>query len=218
MPLPMVHLAVAVHVHRQEENTPSPDFLLGSIAPDAIHMRPNAGRDDKRRVHLSETHDPHHERVRPLLAGYRSDESTALGFAEGYAAHLLTDYLWVETVIDSFRRSIPPGLSDQEERSLYYLETDQIDFCLYHRMPWRPEVWSKLAAAQPRDFSPLLTAEEIGQWRDRTLVWFEELKQEPMIEPVYITYADVEAFIDQAAHETMRAFAAFNFEHDAGER
>jgi hypothetical protein len=218
MPLPMVHLAVAMHLYRQEENTPSPDFLLGSIAPDAIHMRPNAGRDDKRRVHLSEAHDPHHERARSLLAGYRSDESTALGFAEGYAAHLLTDYLWVETVIDSFRRSIPPGLSDQEERSLYYLETDQIDFCLYHRMPWRAEVWSKLAAAQPRDFSPLLTAEEIGQWRDRTLVWFEELKQEPMIEPVYITYADVEAFIDQAAHETMRAFAALNLKHDAGER
>jgi hypothetical protein len=147
MPLPMVHLAVAVHMHRLEGNTPSPDFLLGSIAPDAIHVRPNAAPDDKRRVHLSETHDPHRERVRPLLAGYRSDESTALGFAEGYVAHLLTDYLWVETVIDSFHKSIPPGLSDQEERSLYYLETDQIDFDLYRRMPWRPEVWSKLAAA-----------------------------------------------------------------------
>jgi hypothetical protein len=85
-------------------------------------------------------------------------------------------------------------------------------------MPWRAEVWSKLAAAQPRDFWPLLTAEEIGQWRDRTLFWFEELKEEPMIEPVYITYADVEAFIDQAAHETMRTFAAFSLRQDAGER
>jgi hypothetical protein len=44
------------------------------------------------------------------------------------------------------------------------------------------------------------------------------LKQEPMIEPVYITYADVEAFIDQAAHETRRAFAAFNLKQNAGER
>jgi hypothetical protein len=123
----------------------------------------------------------------------------------------LTDYLWVETVIDSFRKSIPPGLSDQEERALYYLETDQIDFDLYRRMPWRPGVWSKLAAAQPRDFGPLLTAEEIRQWRDRTLVWFGELKQEPMIEPVTITYRDVEAFIDQTAHETRRAFAVLHF-------
>jgi hypothetical protein len=55
-----------------------------------------------------------------------------------------------------------------------------------------------------------LTAEEIRQWRDRTLVWFEELKQEPMIEPVYITYRDVEAFIDQAACEARRTFAVLN--------
>jgi hypothetical protein len=49
-----------------------------------------------------------------------------------------------------------------------------------------------------------MTAGEIGQWRDRTLIWFEELKQEPMIEPEHITGADVQVFIDQAAEEIMR--------------
>jgi len=97
MPLPMVHLAVAVQMHRLEGSAPSPDFLLGSIAPDAIHMHPDSGRDDKRRVHLAEIHDPHHERARLLLAQHGSDRSSAMGFAEGYVAHLLTDYLWFET-------------------------------------------------------------------------------------------------------------------------
>lgn len=209
MPLPMVHLAVAVQMHRLEGSTPSPDFLLGSIAPDAIHMHPDAGRDDKQRVHLSEIHDPHHERARLLLAQYGSDGSSAMGFAEGYVAHILTDHLWVETVIDSFCKSIPPHLSTQEQRSLYYLETDQIDFDLYHQMPWRLEVWSKLAAAQPRDFASLVTAEEVRQWRDRTLIWSEELKQEPMIEPVHITGADVQVFVDQAAEGVMRTLEAW---------
>ena len=209
MPLPMVHLAVAVQMHEMEGNSPSPDFLLGSIAPDAIHMHPDSGHDDKQRVHLSETHDPHHGRARLLLAQYRSDNVSAMGFAEGYVAHILTDHLWAETVVDSFCKSIPSHLSTQEQRSLYYLETDQIDFDLYHQMPWRPEVWTKLAAAQPRDFALSLTAEEIGQWRDRTLIWFEELKQEPMIEPVHITRAAVKGFIDQAAEEIMKTFKAW---------
>jgi hypothetical protein len=63
MPLPMVHLAVAVRVHEVESRVPSSAFLLGSIAPDAIHMRPGTGRDDKRRVHLVDPHDPGHERI-----------------------------------------------------------------------------------------------------------------------------------------------------------
>lgn len=208
MPLPMVHLAVAVQIHRLEGSSPSPDFLLGSIAPDAIHMRPYSGRDDKQRVHLSEVHaevhDSHHEGARLLLAQHGSDEDSPMGFAEGYVAHILTDRLWVKAVLDPFRKSIPPLLSTQEQRALYYLETDQIDFDLYHQMSWRLEVWSKLAAVQPTDFALLMTAGEIGQWRDRTLIWFEELKQEPMIEPVHITGADVQVFIDQAAEEIMR--------------
>ena len=40
MPLPMVHLSVAVSLCEKDGRFPSPDFLLGSIAPDAIHMRP----------------------------------------------------------------------------------------------------------------------------------------------------------------------------------
>ena len=45
------------------------------------------------------------------------------------------------------------------------------------------------------------------RWRDRTLDWFEKLKQEPGIEPVYITYADVCTFIDWAADRVGSCFA-----------
>jgi hypothetical protein len=110
-------------------------------------------------------------------------------------------------VVLPFRAHIPQGLSDQELRSLYYRETDQIDFDLYHRVPWRGKVWRKLAAAEPVSFGSLLTAKEIELWRDRTLDWFEKLKQEPGIEPVYITYADVCAFIDWAANRVGSCFA-----------
>ncbi len=73
MPLPMVHLAVAIQMHRLEQRIPSPDFLLGSIAPDAIHMRPDTGREDKQRVHLAEIPDPDHERVRLSMTQCQAD-------------------------------------------------------------------------------------------------------------------------------------------------
>lgn len=96
--------------------------------------------------------------------------------------------------------------SPLDGRALYYLETDQIDFDLFHQMPWRKAVWSMLATTQPADFAGLLSAEEITRWRDRTLNWFEKLKIEPGIVPVHITYSDVQVFINQAAGETLKIF------------
>ena len=206
----MVHLAIAVQMHVPTGSIPTPAFLLGSIAPDAIHMRSNTGRGDKQRVHLLATPDSAgHKRVHALVARYWAEESGRADFAEGYAAHLLADRLWVQTVLTSFRGSIPPGLSFEEQRSLYYRETDQVDFDLYHQMPWRSEVWAKLAAASPEDFASLLTAEEIRQWRDRTLHWYGGLKEEPGIEPTYITGEDVQGFIGQAAEMIVKCFTAW---------
>lgn len=49
MPWPMVHFSIAEQLWNQN---PSPEFLLGSIAPDAIHMREGSTRQDKGRTHL----------------------------------------------------------------------------------------------------------------------------------------------------------------------
>ena len=199
MPLPMVHLAVAVQLCEAPHNIPSPAFLLGSIAPDAIHMRPGAGGDEKRRVHLLGSQDLNHERIRAFLAPYWAHDIGSPDLAEGYAVHLLTDRLWREKVIVPFRANVPQDIPYQDLRSLYYQDTDQIDFNLYYQMPWRAEVWAKLAAAAPEPIDALLTAQEIGLWRDRTLDWFEKLKKEPNIDPMHITDAVVRAFIDEAA-------------------
>jgi hypothetical protein len=200
----MVHLAVAIELSGLKNLSPSPDFLLGCIAPDAIHMRPGFQPSDKPVVHLWDSADPGHERVRRLLL--QQTGSAQPGFAEGYAIHLLTDRLWFETAISPFQKCLPEGLSPQERRALYYQETDQNDFDLYHQSPWRAEVWQKLEASQPQDFAGLLSADEIARWRDRNLHWFGELKAEPGITPKYITRQVVTAFILQAARDIDRIF------------
>jgi len=203
----MVHLSVAVYLSEIDGRFPSPDFLLGSIAPDAIHMRPNTNERDKKCVHLVELDVTNQELARLFQTKYVVEGSQPMGFSEGYLTHILTDRLWWEAVIDPFRKILPPTFPEQDFRSLYYRETDQIDIDLYRQMPWRPEIWSKLDAATAADFAPFLTAEEIDQWRDRTLVWYEDPGHDPMIEPVYITRADTQTFIDRAVTEIARIFA-----------
>ena len=210
MPLPMVHLAIGVQMHELNNNRLTSAFLLGSIAPDAIHMRPDASPDDKRRTHLSDTADSgEHQRIRELLTHHWAEGSEAVGFVEGYTAHLLADRMWIQRVLRPFGARFPLSVPDEELQALYYREADWIDLDLYHRMPWRKEVWAQLAAAEPIDFQPLLTAKEVGEWRDRTVNWFEERKQESTEKPVFITSSAVEAFISEAAQAIVGYFAAW---------
>ncbi len=47
MPLPMVHLGVAKHLTESLNISDKSSFYLGSIAPDAVHMRNNFQPQDK---------------------------------------------------------------------------------------------------------------------------------------------------------------------------
>lgn len=197
MPLPMVHLAVAIRLCHALGREASPAFLLGTLAPDAIHMRPETDREDKSRVHLHrEIEQEGPMAVRRLYERLVTADPALRDLALGYAVHLLTDALWVERVFYGFRAEL--GLSREEERALYYQETDEVDRLLYEGSPWRPRVWRALAAAQPADLPGLLTAEEIGRWRDRTLAWFDTLPAAPA-PPQHLTYARIEAFIVDCA-------------------
>ena len=201
MPLPMVHLSIAVTLSENEGRFPSPDYLLGNIAPDAIHMRPHTTKQDKEHVHFMELGASPQELVYLFQTKYGMDESGTLGFIGGYLTHLLTDRLWWQTVIAPFRNKFPSTLPESDFRTLYYQDTDGIDIDLYRMMPWRPQVWSGLETAKAKDFALLLTEEEILRWRDRTLLWFNQHAQDLTVHPVYISFSDTQIFIKRAAKE-----------------
>src|SRR4051794_16203115 len=104
MPLPMIHCGVAVKYFDNEEIPAA--FLLGSIAPDAIHMRKNTAREDKKRTHLNvETDGPVMNYVQERYEEYisQSPDEEWKWFVRGYFAHLLTDYYWLHSVYSVFK-------------------------------------------------------------------------------------------------------------------
>jgi hypothetical protein len=209
MPLPMIHLAIAIKLAESEPSAAEPDFLLGSLAPDAIHMRSGAGMGDKNATHLRDAQGkPDLAGIRTFLNDNRYKAELPASFAAGYAAHLISDYLWIATIYTDFKRQLT-HLDPEALRKLYYLETDQVDFDLYRQMDWREKVWDQLSQAIALDFPPLLSADEIDGWRDHTLHWFDELKQEPRIVPQYITDDLTFDFIEQACREV----SAFLYHH-----
>lgn len=57
MPSPIVHLNVIQNVSKRLSIPMTSDLLLGSISPDAIHMRPNQTWADKAVTHFYDIAD-----------------------------------------------------------------------------------------------------------------------------------------------------------------
>ena len=200
MPLPMVHLAVVMAMADSDPTLADSQRLLGSLAPDAIHMRHGWTREDKVRVHLRRYDGTLNPGVGSLLhydsAGPRSQRD----LAEGYAIHLLTDWLWLNDVVAELRGALGP-VPLEELRAVYYADLNPLDAWLYQTKPWRPVVWKKLGTAAALDLPGLVTAEEIDGWRRRTLAWFDDRAGESIADGRHITRARVEAFVARAGRE-----------------
>jgi hypothetical protein len=207
----MVHLGIAFRLAIPLDRFPSSAFLLGSIAPDAIHMRVGADSAAKQIVHLNEPPDTtENDAIRELLHQHSQMETPLLHFAAGYAAHLLADRLWSRTIVQPMQARCATLMDAPALRELYYLETDQLDFNLYHQMSWRPQAWDLLKRAVAPDFPPMLIAQEIDLWRQKTLRWFNELKQEPKIVPQYITDSDVASYTHEAVEAIGQQFSTWS--------
>ncbi|NGZ76917.1 zinc dependent phospholipase C family protein [Saccharibacillus alkalitolerans] len=198
MPLPMVHLGVAA---RYFEGSRVPDaFVLGSIAPDSIHMRKDAGREDKARTHFGGK-ETSPEILKRHYAEFisRSADLDRKWYIKGYFAHVLTDYLWGRSVYAEFKKRMEEEFAAPERiKPQYYLDTDRIDFLLYETAEWRERLWQGLLRAPAYEVSPLLNAQEVNDWRLRTIRWFEQPTNKPEIGPRYITPEVVETFMLEA--------------------
>lgn len=212
MPLPMVHLNVAVlFAETLQGHVERGPFYLGNVAPDSIHMREGWTRADKENTHFNPKDKNEGDYVEQLKKRYstyiqqHADEGWKW-FVRGYFMHVLTDFYWFRSVHPQFVEQVT--LTDQnsgitrtkdELGRLYYQETDQIDFNLYEQASWSEEVWKMLEIAPGYDVADLLTAEEILRWRDRTFSFFNESANESGIVPKFITDVKISAFVANTA-------------------
>ena len=173
MALSMVHLLLARSWARgHEAYLECPEFYLGAISPDAMHVRFHADKYWR-------------ERFTP--------------FDVGYGIHALTDGYWVPSVKRDFPDFVDPA-RDALIPALYYNDVRQTDFRLYAEHPDRPRIFALLRQAVPPRDHPMLTAAELAQWRDDQFAFYEGPC--PHDAPVrHVDSAYVEGFIDRMVPE-----------------
>lgn len=197
VPYALVHLAIALRAQAPQE--PSPAYLLGCLAPDAIHARPGADRALKRHTHLLDRAGEWPAPLQAWLVDLGPLGDVQRDLVRGYATHLLSDRLWAATVVAEFRASAPPGLEEAALARLYYGEMDALEGALYRALPWRPAVAAALMAAPVEPIPGLISAQELDEWREITLERWPQMAARPATPLHYACETRVWAYVEEAA-------------------
>lgn len=205
MPWPMVHFAIALKVM---DSFPSPHFLIGSIAPDSIHVRENATRKEKGFTHLVEEDGtlPSVAKLTSFAMEYLSKNTGAewKQFVLGYFAHLYADLRWTETLYSDFDQNYVGDRNTM--RQTYNKEVSQIEFYLMSSVEQTDRVLLELKQANAFTIEPFLTQTEIETYRDQKLAWLNSVQNEPKINPVYFKEEIVRNFIINTSQELNELF------------
>lgn len=189
MALQMVHLLVAQRwAQAHDEYRDCPEFYLGAISPDAIHIRDGSDKSRKNEFHLYNWTSPDVEKV---LEYWREHHGP---FDVGYGIHVLTDAQWVPRFRSRLTQLIYPD--GKLDTATYYNDTYVTDFELY-RERGGEALFDLIERGEAPANHPLLTRDEFCAWRADMLKMYRG--ECPKSDPVkYIDRAYVEEFVSDA--------------------
>lgn len=206
MPWPMVHFAISEGLFNQ---APTSNLLLGSIAPDSIHVRGQITREEKGVTHF--VHNGQLPTKELILEKYheywlKRQDPEWKDFVLGYFSHIYTDLRWTETVYADFEKEY----TGNEIREIYNQEVSQIEFELLRSMRNADKLLMLIQKADGFTISPLVTQLEVIQYRDMKVNWLRDQDHEPRITPMYFKPDKIENFIHVTVKELKEQFNEMN--------
>lgn len=156
------------------------DFLLGSVAPDSVHMRPEYRVEDKIHSHLFEgcgiwgDTDDYERWIRniQLFKKQYIEEETdnnKKSFMMGIYVHCMTDYCNDIMLWRKIQKKYIPPLKLEQFREIYYPEARGIDQWLYQHSENTVKICNLLAEGRAYKVGDLLNIEDIELQRKHLL-------------------------------------------------
>ncbi|WP_146117061.1 MULTISPECIES: hypothetical protein [unclassified Paenibacillus] len=206
----MVHFAIASEVMSK----PSPELLLGSLAPDSIHVRTNL-RTEKAKTHLM-----------PEAGRFATDEELGAFFESnkqlvysdpkflqylcGYIAHIYTDRVWTFDIYPAYEVH-PNG------RSVYTQDVKKLEFMILQNWNGAHEWLSELNVGKAFGLGGLLES-EVYQYRGKKLEFLTNPDNEPLGDFNIISMEAMEEFIHTTGLALKQLYTNWNVYEVLGER
>ncbi len=164
MPYTILHLEIADRI-LNTINLDRSQFLIGSIAPDAIHMRKNASLDEKRAIHMYGPRDIS-VRFQNLMNFYQKYEGQINhSYLFGWLSHLQADFLMLYWLNWHFKLRYNPEMSNNIREQLYRTENSFLESAIYHGDPDKFDgILNSITDSEITEIPGILTKNEIALW------------------------------------------------------
>lgn len=208
MAFQMIHMEIAYRLLKhipQIEN--KAEFILGCVAPDAVHMNPDYQVEMKVKTHMfegcgmwSDTQDYQrwHSNIYHVFGKLASakESSPYRDFVIGLCVHCLTDY-WNDLKIwRKLQHEYMPPFKLEEFKEAYYPEAKGIDAWLYQNSENTNVIIKMLTNAVAMDVEGFVNKEELERQRNHLLHTQYDIDVVDISQYHFLSAEIIEAFIE----------------------
>lgn len=176
----MIHMEIAYRLLGQLPGITHPaEFMVGSVAPDSVHMRPDFEISMKVRSHLFEGCGPwgdtqEYGRWLSNMEAFwnargKDAKEQEKSYLSGIYVHCLTDYCNDLHIWRKLQRQYAPPMEMEEFRTDFYPEARGIDQWLFQNSPHTKEIVQLLQKGACMTVSDLIDKEDIEKQKEHML-------------------------------------------------
>ena len=232
MAFQMIHMEIAYRLlKRIPQISNAAEFILGSVAPDSVHMNPNYNVNMKVKSHMfegcgkwSDTQDYQRwkRNIHSFCETVIGKEHAYRDFGIGICVHCLTDY-WNDIKIwrNLQRKNIPP-MNDNAFKKAYYPEAQGIDLWLYQNSKNTSLIRKMLSEALAMDVDGIINKEDVERQRNHLLNTQYEVAMIDISKYHYLSANAINDFIEFAVNDIAETILQWlsgydtNFEEEFG--
>lgn len=218
MSLQMIHMEIAYRLLEYLPQIEHPaEFILGSVAPDAVHMNSHYDVNSKVKSHLFENCGPwgdtqDYEQWRSNIEVYlegitaAQEEPARRDFMLGICVHCLTDRWNDIRIWRKAQSEFLTTMTFEAFKEAFYREQRSIDNWLYQNSGNTPEIRKLLADAESFEIEGLVDEGELETLRKHLLCMQYDVEKVDITTNCFFTAEMIEAFMSftvDAIRETL---------------
>ena len=216
----MIHMEVAYRLlDRLPWITQKADFILGSVAPDSVHMNPEYQVSMKEISHLftgsgewgnTEDYGNWDRNIRTFWQDHGQQESLSRNFAAGICVHCWTDLIYARDIWMKLRHHYTPIMGFDTFQKAYSVEARGIDLWLWQNSSNTSEIRKMLAEGKIHELSGLLHQQDMEKLKHNLL--YRQYQAEPVAvsDYQYVPEAVINDFLTVASNEIAAYFDQIN--------
>ncbi len=198
MAQPMMHLLIADKIYTKKFSSIHSygEFLLGSIAPDAVHVKANYTREIKDISHYGFNSKSPISYFDTFINEYNTVENK--DFVVGYLVHLLSDMIWYHSIRvpfkEEFQRTPSQNMSMNEA---YYADCEQIEQLMFFEKN-APCIMEAINKCKAYSLEGLIDAEDVRTWKEK-LIFDYNNKKNISVHTKYILEQHIREYMENCA-------------------